>query len=132
MHSGKGQQHSGKSSPSATLGEEPPRMPLTGKRPSPRAKNRALGEAFPECRLSTRGRFDAVGAVRCFFFEKNSSPSATLGEEICFFLKPSSPSASLRHSGKDVSCCLLKPSSPSAIAQALGEATSNFKKNIFF
>jgi hypothetical protein len=74
MHSGKGQKHSGKPSSSATLGEEPPGMPLTGKRSSPSAKNRTLGEAFPECRPSTRGRFNAVDVV-CFFL-KTSPPSA--------------------------------------------------------
>jgi hypothetical protein len=102
MHSGKGQKHSGKPSPSATLGEEPPGMSLTGKRPSLSAKNRTLGEAFPECRPSTRGSFDTVGAVHPFFlkplsrvqqgkkfvfFKKNSSPSVALGEEFCFFKK---------------------------------------------
>jgi hypothetical protein len=46
MHSEKGQKHSGKPSPSATLEEEPPRMPFTGKRSSPSAKNRTLGEEF--------------------------------------------------------------------------------------
>jgi hypothetical protein len=84
MHSGKAQKHSGKPTPSATLGEKRPGMPLTGKRSSPSAKNRTLGEAFPECRPITRGRFDAVGAIQRFF-KKNSSPSATLGEEIYFF-----------------------------------------------
>jgi hypothetical protein len=68
MHSGKGHKHSGKPSPSATLGEEPPGMPLTGKRPSPSAKNRTLGEASPECHPSTRGSFDAVGTVHPRFF----------------------------------------------------------------
>jgi hypothetical protein len=55
-----------RSCPSATLREEPPGMPLTGKRPSPSANNRTLGEAFLECRPSTRGRFDTVGAVHFF------------------------------------------------------------------
>jgi hypothetical protein len=85
--------HSRKPSPSVTLGEERPGMPLTGKRSSPSAKNRTLGEAFPECHTSTRERFDAVDAVYHFFFEKTSSPSATLGEEIRKKLKSSSPSA---------------------------------------
>jgi hypothetical protein len=67
MHSGKTQKHSGKPSPSASLGEEPPGMPLTGKSSSPSAKNRTLREDFPECRSSTRGRVNAVGAVRLFF-----------------------------------------------------------------
>jgi hypothetical protein len=98
MHSGKTPKHSGKASPSATLGEGLPGKPFTGKRPSPSAKSRALGEAFPECRPSTRGRFDAVGAIHRFFFEKTSSPSATLGEEIFFFLKKTLPRVQL--SGK--------------------------------
>jgi hypothetical protein len=83
-HSGKREKHSGKPSPSATLGEEAPGMPLTGKMSSPSAKSHTLGEAFPECHLSTRGRFNTVNVV-CFFFEKSSSPSATLGEEFCYF-----------------------------------------------
>jgi hypothetical protein len=98
MHSGKGHKHSGKPSPSATLGEEPPGMPLTGKRSSPSVKNRTLGEAFPECRPNTRRRIDTVGAVRLFFKKKSSSPSATLGEEICFFFKKTLPR--VQHSGK--------------------------------
>jgi hypothetical protein len=49
-----------------TLGEEPPGMPLTGKRPSPSAKNRTFGEAFPECRPPPRGRFNTVDAVSLF------------------------------------------------------------------
>jgi len=61
LHSGKAQLYSGKPSPSATLGEEPPANPLTGKAPSPSAENRALGEGFAECRAGTRGRFHAVG-----------------------------------------------------------------------
>jgi hypothetical protein len=90
-----------------TLGEEAPGMPLTGKMSSSSAKIRTLGEAFPECRPSTRGRFNTVNAVRFFFFEKSSSPSATLGEEFCYFLKrfaffkKSSSSAYSRHSGKE-------------------------------
>ena len=63
LHSGKAQLHSGKPSPSATLGEEPPANPLTVKAPSPSVENRALGEGFAECRADTRGRLDAV----CFF-----------------------------------------------------------------
>jgi hypothetical protein len=93
-----GKKHSGKPSPSATLGEEPPGMPLTGKRSSPSAKNRTLGEAFPECHPSTRGRFDAIGAVWCVFFGKTSSPSATLGEEIPFL----KPLPRVQHSGNVV------------------------------
>ena len=61
LHSGKAQLHSGKPSPSATLGEEPPANPFTGKSPSPSVKNRALGVGFAECRAGTRGRLDAVG-----------------------------------------------------------------------
>jgi hypothetical protein len=62
MHSGKTPKHSGKASPSATLGEG-----LPGKRPSPSAKSRALGEAFPECRAPSRGRFNIIGAISHFF-----------------------------------------------------------------
>jgi hypothetical protein len=56
LHSGKGQLHSGKPSPSATLGEEDSVKRFTGKPASPRVKNRALGEYFPERHASTRGR----------------------------------------------------------------------------
>jgi hypothetical protein len=99
-YSGKSQKHSGKPSLSATLGEELPRTRFTGKRSSPSAKNRTLGEGFPECLGSTQGRFNAVGLVHFFltlprvfhsgkkfnFFLKPSSPSATLGEApLCFF-----------------------------------------------
>jgi hypothetical protein len=66
-HSGKSPKHSGKPSPSATLGEELPGKWFTGKRSSPSAKNRTLGEGFPECHGSTRGRFNTVGAVHFFF-----------------------------------------------------------------
>jgi hypothetical protein len=55
LHSGKGQLHSGKPSPSATVGEEDPGKSFTGKPTSPRVKNRALGEYFPERHASTRG-----------------------------------------------------------------------------
>ena len=68
LHSGKAQLHSGKPSPSATLGEEPPANSLTGKSPSPSVKNRALGEGFAECRAGTRGRLDAVGRRPTSFF----------------------------------------------------------------
>jgi hypothetical protein len=54
----KRQKHSGKPSPSATLGEGLPGKRLTGKSSSPSAKNRTLGEGFPECHGSTRGRFN--------------------------------------------------------------------------
>jgi hypothetical protein len=82
---GEGEKHSGKPSPSATLGEEPPGMPLTGKRSSPSAKNRTLGEdvtpsvsfvfflesLFPECPIPrTRGR------KKLDYIFKSSSPSA--------------------------------------------------------
>jgi hypothetical protein len=105
-HSGKSQKHSGKHSPSATLWEELPGKRLTGKSSSPSAKNRTLEEDFPECHGSTRGE-DLTPSTgffllfperntrgRNFFFFATSSPSATLGEEICFFLEISSPSAS--------------------------------------
>jgi hypothetical protein len=69
-------------------------MPLTGKSSSPSAKNRTLREAFTECRSSTRGRVNAVGAVR-LFKKKISSLSATLGEEFYFFKKNSSPRVAL-------------------------------------
>jgi hypothetical protein len=82
---GEGKKHSRKPSPSATLGGEPPGMPLTGKRSSPSVKNRTLGKASPECHPSTRGIFDVVGAVRRFL-KKSSSSSATLGEENYLFL----------------------------------------------
>jgi hypothetical protein len=117
MHSGKGQKHSGKPSLSASLGEEPPGMPLTGKRSSPSAKNRTLGEAFPECRPSTRGRFNAVGAVR--FFWKTSSSSATLGEEIFYSFNPL---PRVQHLGKNF--LFFEPSYLSAPSQALGEEIS--------
>jgi hypothetical protein len=55
MHSGKAPKHSGKASPSATLGEGLPGTLLMGKLPSPSAKSRALGEAFPERHAPTRG-----------------------------------------------------------------------------
>ena len=85
LHSGKAQLHSGKPSPSATLGEEPPANPLTEKSPSPSVKNRALGEGFAECRVGTRGRFHAFGRrptpFSFSFFFLFSSPSATLGKD---------------------------------------------------
>jgi hypothetical protein len=56
MHSGKDQLHSGKPSPSATLGEESPGKRSTGKPPSLRVGNRTLREGFTERRESTRGR----------------------------------------------------------------------------
>ena len=140
------QLHSRKPSLSATLGEEPPANPLTGKAPSSSAENRALGEGFAECRAGTWGRFHAVGrrptpfsfsflfyflprvqhSGKIFDFFKYSLPSAaaqTLGKEILFFLKKtSSPSAWAVALGKEICFFLKKPSSPSAAAQALGEA----------
>ena len=80
LHSGKAQLHSGKPSPSATLGEEPPANPPTGKAPSPSVENRALGEGFAECRAGTRGRLDAVGRRPTPFF-LFSSPSATFEKD---------------------------------------------------
>ena len=77
MHSGKAQLHSGKPSPSATLGEDLPANPHPAKASFLSAENRALGEGFAECRAGTRERFDAVGRRRFF-----SSPSATLGEDL--------------------------------------------------
>ena len=76
--------HSGKPSPSATLGEEPLANPPTGKAPSPSVENRALGKGFAECRAGTREIFDAVGR-RPTPFSFFSSPSATLGEDFLFF-----------------------------------------------
>jgi hypothetical protein len=64
MHSGKAQLHSGKLFSSATLGEECPGYLFTEKTSFSRAKNRALGEGFPESRPSTRGRVDVVGGSR--------------------------------------------------------------------
>ena len=82
MHSGKAQLHSGKLSPSVTLGEDPPANPHPVKASFPSAENRALGEGFAECRAGTRERFDAVGRRPApFSFFLFSSPSATLGED---------------------------------------------------
>ena len=67
--------HSGKPSPSATLGEDPPANPHPAKASFSSAENHALGEGFAECRAGTREIFDAV------FFFLFSSPSATLGED---------------------------------------------------
>jgi hypothetical protein len=50
MHSAKTPKHSGKASPSEGL----PGKRSMGKRPSPSAKYRALGEAFLECRAPSR------------------------------------------------------------------------------
>ena len=61
LHSGKAQLHSGKPSPSATLGEDPPANPHPAKVSFLSAKNCALGEGFAECRAGTRERFDVVG-----------------------------------------------------------------------
>jgi len=109
MHSGKAQLHSGKPSPSATLGEECPGYLFTGNASSPRAKNHALGEGFSESRPNTRGRVDAVGGSRRRFLLKKIFPECnTRGRNPL----PRAPQP--RHSGK-------KPSSPSAVAQTLGE-----------
>jgi hypothetical protein len=110
-------------------------MLLTAKPPSPSAKSRALGEAFPECQATSRGQFNAVGAISFFtsspsatleeeipFFE-TSSPSATLGEEFCFFKKPLPRVLVPGTWGRQTTFFYYKPSSPSAAAQALGEAT---------
>jgi hypothetical protein len=58
---------------------------------------KTLGKVFSECEEEllgmpftvssySRGTFDVIDAVRRFFFEKSSSPSATLGEEILVVL----------------------------------------------
>ena len=99
LHSGKAQLHSEKTSPSATLGEEPPANPLTGKSPSPSVKNRALGEGFAECRAGTRGRLDAVGR-RCFLFD--FLPRVQHSEKIFeFFLNNLCRVPQLRHTAKN-------------------------------
>jgi hypothetical protein len=121
-HSGKTPKHSGKASPSATLGEGQPGKRLTGKRPSPSAKSRALGEAFPECHAPHRWRFNAVSRIfftlprvqhsgKKFPFFETSSPSATLGEEIHFFRKPLPRVPMRRHSGKHPGLFFKCPSS---------------------
>jgi hypothetical protein len=79
-----------------TLGE-PPWMPLTGKRPSPSAKSRTLGEAFPECRPSTQERFDAAGVVHLFFLKPLPQVQHS-GKEFIFFYK--NPLPRVQHSGK--------------------------------
>ena len=95
---GKAQLHSGKPFPSATLGEECPGYLFTRKASSPRAKNRALGEGFPESRPGTRKRVETVGGSR----------------RRSLLLKKILPR--VQHSGKTLS-------SPSAAVQALGEDT---------
>jgi hypothetical protein len=78
-HSGKTPKHSGKASPSATLGEGQPGKQLTDKRP-PRVPNiKHSGKPFPRV-LLTFGE-DLTPSTGIFF----SSPTATLGEEISFF-----------------------------------------------
>jgi hypothetical protein len=125
MHSGKAPKHSGKPSPRATLGEEPPGMPLTGKRPSPSAKNHTLGEAFPECHPPPRGRFNTVGVVSLFLLFPECN---TRGRNFLFFyFETSSPSATL---GEEIHFSFFKTSSPSAHAQALGEAPFVFFKSL--
>jgi hypothetical protein len=108
-YSGKSQKHS------ATLGEELPGMLLTGKSSSPSAKNRTLGEDFPECHGSTRGRFNAVDGFftlprvqhsgKKFVFFEISSPSdscqGTRGRLWVFFLIFVFPECQVPgHSGK--------------------------------
>jgi hypothetical protein len=93
-HSGKWQKHSGKPSPSATLGEGLPGKRLTGKSSSPSAKNRTLGEGFPESHGSTRGRFNTVDRI---FLKKLFPECNTRGRNFFFFLK-SLPR--VQHSGK--------------------------------
>jgi hypothetical protein len=126
MHSGKGQKHSGKPSPSATLGEEPLGMPLTGKRSSPSAKSLTLGEDVtpsvsfvfffgkPLPQVQHSGKkfvflFNPLPRVRIFSFFEPSSPSApsqALGEEISWilFLKALPRVPLPRHLGKPLFC----------------------------
>jgi hypothetical protein len=137
MHSGKAKKHSGKPSPSATLGEELPGMPFTGKRPSrerglPRLLKIAhlgkpspsvtstLGEELtpfaPSALFSKKKTLPrAQHSGKKFFKKKSSSPSATLGEEF-FFKKNSSPSAPSQALGEDYFPLLLENPSPSAPA----------------
>jgi hypothetical protein len=122
MHSGKTPKHSGKASPSATLGEGLPGKRFTGKRPSPSAKSRAIGEAFPECRAPSRGRFNVVGAISHFFTLPRVQYS---GKKFPFFLK-SLPR--VQHSGnKFIFFRKHLPRVPYALA--LGEAPFVFLKN---
>jgi len=153
MHSGKAQLHSGKPSPSATLREECSGYLFTEKTSSPRAKNRALEEGFPESRSDTRVTVDVVGEQSTpfpslFFFKKNllrvqhsgktpSSPRAaaqTLGEDTLFPERrslntwgrnPLPRALQPKHSGK-------KLSSPSATTHALREATLEISFFIFY
>ena len=123
--------HSGKPSPSAILGEEPPANPFTRKSPSPTVKNRALGEGFAECRAGTRGRLDAVGrrpTPFSFFSFLIFFPECNTRERFLIFFKYSLPSAVAQALGEEI-CFFLNPTFPSATAQALGEATS---KILFF
>ena len=129
MHSGKAQLHSGKPSPSATLGEEPPANPPTRKAPSPSVENRALGECFAECRAGTRGRLDAVGRRPKPFFFYFLPRVQHSGKIFEFFLNTLCRVPQLRHSAKKFVFFKKNPSFPSATAQALGEATS---KILFF
>jgi hypothetical protein len=69
-----------------TLGEGQPGKRLMGKRPSPSAKYRALGEAFPECLANLRRRSNAVYQI--FFTLPRVQHS---GKKVPFF-KTSSPS----------------------------------------
>ena len=125
---GEGPDALGEAFSECNTGEDCPGYLFTGKTSFPRAKNLALGKGFSESCASTRRRIDAVGdqpASFPSFLKKNSSPSATLGEETLF---PESRSPGTRgrhplprepqprHSGKT-------PSSLSAAAHTLGEAT---------
>jgi hypothetical protein len=122
-----------------TLGEEPPGMPLTGKRPSPSAKNRTLGEAFPKCHPRPRGRFNTVGVVSFFlpfpecntrgrnflFLFWNLFPECNTRGRNSFFLKPLPRVPMPRHSGKPPLFFLNSlPRVPNA--QALGKAPCPF------
>ena len=100
LHSGKAQLHSGKPSPSATLGEEPPANPIAGKSSSPSVKNRALGEDFAECRAGTRGRLDAVGRRPTSFFFYFLPRVQHSGKFFEFFLNTLCRVPQLRHSAK--------------------------------
>jgi hypothetical protein len=104
----------------------PSGMLLTGKPPSPSAKSRALGEAFPECQATSRGQFNVVDAISFVYL----FPECNTRGRNSFFWKPL---PRVQHSGAleedRRQFFYYKPSSPSAAAQALGEATSFFCKN---
>jgi hypothetical protein len=104
--------------------EELPGKRLTGKSSPPSAKIRTLGEDFPECHGSTRGRFNAVDGI---FFEPlprvqhsgkkfvffNSSPSASCLGSVFFLIFPSPSARCLGTRGRPVAFFLIS-SSPSA------------------